>query len=98
MGMNMGGMQNHGGPPPMKKELLKVQLKGREHGFYSNLLSKIDPDNESKVEGPQAVVFFKSSGLGVDKLKEIWKVASRTSNKFLTRDEFYVALRLIAYA
>lgn len=36
--------------------------------------------------------------LPVDVLKGIWKTASRTSNDFLTRDEFYVALRLIAYA
>ena len=33
----------------------------------------------------------------MDKLKEIWKVAARTSNAHLTKEEFYVALRLIAY-
>jgi len=34
----------------------------------------------------------------IDKLKEIWKIASRTSNSYLTKEEFFVALRLIAYA
>ena len=43
------------------------------------------------------MVFFKKSGLPVDKLKEFWKISARTSNEYLTRDEFYIALRLIAY-
>jgi len=34
----------------------------------------------------------------VDVLKNIWLLAARTSQEYLTRDEFYVALRLIAYA
>lgn len=37
------------------------------------------------------------SGLQVDKLKNIWEIAARTSNEYLTKEEFYVALRLIAY-
>lgn len=31
-------------------------------------------------------------------LKKIWLTAARTSNEYLMRDEFYLALRLIAYA
>ena len=37
------------------------------------------------------------SGLPVDKLKDVWQVAARTSNEYMIKDEFYVALRLIAY-
>ena len=48
--------------------------------------------------GKDAVIFFKKSGLPVEKLKEIWIIAAKTSNEYLTRDEFYLALRLIAYA
>lgn len=44
------------------------------------------------------MTFFKRSGLDIKILKDIWKVASRTSNEYLTKDEFYIALRLIAYA
>ena len=62
------------------------------------MLSKVDQGGTNKVGGKEAVDFFKSSGLSVDKLKEIWLLSARTSNQFLTRDEFYVALRLIAYA
>ena len=57
-----------------------------------------DPSGENKVGGKEGVIFFKRSGLPVDTLKNIWKTAARTSNEFLSRDEFYVALRLIAYA
>ena len=38
-----------------------------------------------------------TSGLEIGKLKEVWTIAARTSNEFLVRDEFYVALRLVAY-
>lgn len=51
-----------------------------------------------KVGGKEAVIFFKKSGLPVEKLKEIWIIAAKTSNEYLSRDEFYLALRLIAYA
>ena len=64
------------------------------------MFEKIDiltPENEGKVTGKEAVTFFKSSGLSKEKLKEIWTMCS-SSMSHLTRDEFYVALRLIAYA
>ncbi len=34
----------------------------------------------------------------MDILKKIWLTAAKTSNEYLLRDEFYLALRLIAYA
>lgn len=76
---------------------LRVTLRGKEHGFYSNMLAMADPQGENRVGGKDAVIFFKKSGLPVDKLKEIWKISAKTSNEFLTKEEFYVALRLIAY-
>jgi len=36
--------------------------------------------------------------LPIDKLKDIWRLTARTSNEFLTKEEFFVSLRLIAYA
>jgi hypothetical protein len=45
----------------------------------------------------EAVTFFKRSGLDIPKLKEIWSIAACTSPEFVTKDEFYIALRLIAY-
>ena len=61
------------------------------------MLSLADPQQNNKVGGKEAVDFFKKSGLPVDKLKAIWMVSARTSNAHLTKEEFYVALRLIAY-
>lgn len=50
------------------------------------------------MSGAEAVTFFKKSQVPIDKLKGIWNVAARTSGEYLTKDEFYIALRLIAYA
>jgi epidermal growth factor receptor substrate 15 len=74
-----------------------VRLVGKEHGFYSNMMSLAAPNGDTKVGGREAVIFFKKSGLPVDKLKHFWMIAAKTSNEYLTKDEFYVALRLIAY-
>ena len=56
------------------------------------------PGENNRLGGQKAVTFFRRSNLNIDKLKDIWKIAANTSNEFLTRDEFYIALRLIAYA
>jgi epidermal growth factor receptor substrate 15 len=58
---------------------------------------KMASNNEDTVGGKEAVDFFKKSGLPVDELKRIWMISAQTSKQHLTRDEFYVALRLIAY-
>jgi Cytoskeletal-regulatory complex EF hand len=77
---------------------LKVQLTGKEKGYYSNLLMQADPSGNNKVGGKEGVAFFKRSGLATDVLKNIWLLAAKTSPEYLLRDEFYLALRLIAYA
>jgi epidermal growth factor receptor substrate 15 len=57
-----------------------------------------DPSGNNKVGGKEGVAFFKRSGLEKDVLRNIWLLAAKTSNEYLMRDEFYLALRLIAYA
>ena len=52
---------------------------------------------KSTLGGKEAVTFFKRSGVPVEKLKQFWLIAARTNAGYLTRDEFYLALRLIAY-
>jgi hypothetical protein len=76
---------------------LTVKLENNERGFYSAMLSQADPEDSFKVKGKDAVLFFKRSGLSVEVLKNIWQMAS-FNGEYLGRDEFYVALRLIAYA
>lgn len=77
---------------------MKVQLTDKEKGYYSNLLMQADPSGNNKVGGAEGVSFFRRSGLNKDVLKNIWLLAAKTSNEYLMRDEFYLALRLIAYA
>lgn len=79
------------------KPKLKAQLNNNERGYYSSLLSQADPVNSNSVQGKEAVTFFKRSGLGIDVLKRIWVLAS-ANNESLDREEFYVALKLIAFA
>jgi epidermal growth factor receptor substrate 15 len=62
------------------------------------MLALCKPQDPSKVSGAEAVSFFKKSGVPVDKLKGIWNIAASSSNEHLTKEEFYIALRLIAYA
>jgi hypothetical protein len=52
---------------------------------------------EATIKGGEAVSFFKKSGLPMDKMKNIWSISAKSSIEYLTREEFYVALRLIAY-
>lgn len=61
------------------------------------MLHIADPTNRNQVKGKDAVNFFKRSGVPVSTLKEIWVIAS-TNGEYLDKEEFYVALRLIAYA
>ena len=62
------------------------------------MLSKVDPEGMSKVQGKEAVEFLKKSGIGPEMLRNIWNISAKTNLSFLDRDEFYIALRLIAYA
>ena len=38
-----------------------------------------------------------TSGLDIQKLKLVWQIAARTSNDYMVKEEFYVAMRLVAY-
>lgn len=77
---------------------MKVTLNDKEKGYYSNLLMQADPSGNNKVGGKEGVAFLKRSGLEKDVLRNIWLLSAKTSNEHLMRDEFYLALRLIAYA
>jgi hypothetical protein len=54
---------------PPQKEKIRISLKGREHGFYSNMWSQATGNESNSVGGKEAVTFFKRSGLSVDVLK-----------------------------
>ena len=83
--------------PMMEREPLRVKLSDGERGFYSNMFQQINPEEKREVDSKTIVQFLMTSGLELPKLKNIWDIAARTSNDFLLKEEFYCALRLVAY-
>ena len=99
--MTQGGFQTGLTPTysePIPKPPLRVKLTPRERGSYNILLSQADPDGHNRVEGAQAVEFFKRSGLPTEVLKNIWVICTPEGEGYLDRERFYVALRLISLA
>lgn len=80
------------------RETLKVNLVNQEKGYYSNMFKIANPEESTNLPASQAVIFFSKSGLPMAKLRDVWTISAQTSNDYLTRDEFYIALKLIAYA
>ena len=80
----------------MKK--LQVQMTKEEQMFYSKLYNMLDNNGEGRIMGKPAANFMKTSNLRKEVLKEIWLIAAQTSNAYILREEFYVAMRLIALA
>ena len=75
-----------------------VQLTPDEQNFYSKIYNMLDNNNSGRILGKPAANFMKKSNLPKQVLKEIWLIAAQSSNTFILREEFYVALRLIALA
>ena len=72
------------------------KLNQQEQIYYSKLYQHLDTQNVGAINGKDTVQFFKKSGLSVDNLKKIWITASSSGNT-LDKNEFYIALKLIAY-
>jgi len=81
-----------------KKKFLKVKLTEDEDIYYNNIFESLDIKNLGKLDSKEAAEFLKKSGLSRNILKTIWLIASRSSISYIERNEFYVALRLIALA
>lgn len=67
-------------------------------GFFSSLFQIADKEGLGRLVGREAAEFLKRSGLPKEALKVIWIISAQTDNQFLERDEFYIALRLVALA
>lgn len=75
---------------------INVKLTREEKGYYANLFDMASKEGTNKVEGKEGAAFLKKSGLPREVLKNIWMIAAQTNLSWLERDEFYIALRLIA--
>jgi len=56
----------------------------------------LNPENKRDLASKDVVQFLMTSGLELQRLKYVWEIAARTSNDFLVKEEFYVAMRLVA--
>lgn len=95
---NMSLAQSQTIPIRNNSRKLHVQLTQDEQNFYSSLYNKLDSNNLGRILGKPAANFMKRSNLQKNVLKEIWLIAAQSSNTYLLREEFYVAMRLIALA
>ena len=81
-----------------KKKAIKVKLTEDEDIYYNNIFESLDNKNIGILDSKEAAEFLKKSGLSRNILKTIWLIASKSSISFIERNEFFVALRLIALA
>ena len=77
---------------------LHVQLTGDENMLFNKLYNMLDNNNQGRIMGKPAANFMKTSGLDKNILKKIWLIAAQNSNTQMDKEEFFVALRLIALA
>ena len=92
------GMHGGGGAANMmgSREPLRIKLSDQERGYYSNIFSQVNPDMKTEVASNTIVQFLLTSGLDIQTLKRVWEISASTSNNYLIKEEFYVALRLVA--
>lgn len=81
-----------------KRDKLRVQMTPQEQKYYEDLFFLADKEKKGRVQGREAASFLKKSGIPKDMLKELWAIAAQTNMSFLEKEEFFIALRLIALA
>lgn len=75
-----------------------IDFSRREQECYQLLFAEADPEGSGRLGGQQAVAFLSRSGLAKPALKQIWDVADSSGSGWLDREDFSVALRLVAHA
>ncbi|KAK7889778.1 hypothetical protein WMY93_025338 [Mugilogobius chulae] len=66
--------------------------------IYDKYYRQVDPTNSGRVAAPDAATFLKRSGLADLVLGKIWDVADSERKGSLNKQQFFVALRLVACA
>ena len=69
-----------------------------ESSYYNNIFNLLDKQNLGYIDSKSAAIFMKKSNLSQEILKNIWYNSSQSKKNGLTRDEFFISLRLIALA
>ncbi|GMH04679.1 hypothetical protein Nepgr_006519 [Nepenthes gracilis] len=74
---------------------MAVQTHGDQFDAY---FRRADLDQDGRISGAEAVSFFQGSGLPKQVLAQIWMHADQNQTGFLSRQEFYNALKLVTVA
>lgn len=93
-----GGPPPPGAPQPPSHPRDYNPSTPDEKAYYDQLFVIADTAATGQLQGLHAVNFFKLSGLDVGILKNVWSIADARQQHYLDREDFYVALRLIAMA
>ncbi|CAI9115234.1 OLC1v1016081C1 [Oldenlandia corymbosa var. corymbosa] len=65
---------------------------------FEAFFRRADLDQDGKISGAEAVSFFQGSNLSKQVLAQIWMHADQSHTGFLSRQEFYNALKLVTVA
>ncbi len=76
----------------------RVELKQNETAYFSQLFELVRNKSSNRAEGKDAIAFLRKSRLPNDALKRIWNLVAKSDSMSLDRDEFFSALKLIAFA
>ena len=79
-------------------EKLVLKMTPEESQYYPPLLSFIETNLNGSLKGKRAAEFLKKSGLPKAILKKIWLTASPFDTESISKEDFFIALRLIALA
>ncbi|XP_060849682.1 epidermal growth factor receptor substrate 15-like 1 isoform X2 [Rhopalosiphum padi] len=74
------------------------EVAGSHFPIYEALYNMVDPTNKGNIGAMDAANFLKKSGLSQVILSQIWDLSDPTAKGFLTKQGFFVALKLIALA
>jgi len=71
-------------------------LTPQEKTYYKDLYKVADSDKDGVISGMDALSFFRKSKLSDIHLGKIWTLADSQGKGFLSEEEFYLSLRMIA--
>lgn len=76
----------------------ELQFSQQELQHYESLFNHVDKERKGYVDSLSGGHFLMSSGLPQSTLRTVWHIADSNTQGSLTRERFFVALRLVAHA
>ncbi|PPD89298.1 hypothetical protein GOBAR_DD13773 [Gossypium barbadense] len=73
-------------------------MAGQTQDQFEVYFRKADLDGDGRISGAEAVSFFQGSGLSKQVLAQIWAYADQSHSGFLSKQEFFNALKLVTVA